>query len=176
MVDPDNLIIDGWDISSMDLAGALKRSEVFPPELVEMLAPHMEKRKPRAAIFNQDYVAENQKSRADNALNGSKMEQVKAIMDDIEEFRNQWKLDEVIVLWTATTERFTSIVQGINDTAENLSKAIKSNYKDISPSTLYAYAAISKGCTYINGSPQNTFVPGLIELAQEKKVFIAGQF
>lgn len=29
-------------------------------------------------------------------------------------------------------------------------------------------------CTYINGSPQNTFVPGLIQLAEEKKVFIAG--
>jgi len=27
---------------------------------------------------------------------------------------------------------------------------------------------------YINGSPQNTFVPGAIELATEKKVFIAG--
>lgn len=29
-------------------------------------------------------------------------------------------------------------------------------------------------CTYINGSPQNTFVPGLIQLAEEKNVFIAG--
>ncbi|RWS16756.1 inositol-3-phosphate synthase 1-A-like protein, partial [Dinothrombium tinctorium] len=29
-------------------------------------------------------------------------------------------------------------------------------------------------CTYINGSPQNTFVPGLIELAEKEKVFIAG--
>lgn len=29
-------------------------------------------------------------------------------------------------------------------------------------------------CTYINGSPQNTFVPGLIELAEEQQVFIAG--
>jgi len=28
--------------------------------------------------------------------------------------------------------------------------------------------------TYINGSPQNTFVPGCIELAQKHNVFIAG--
>ena len=28
--------------------------------------------------------------------------------------------------------------------------------------------------TYINGSPQNTFVPGAVELAKKKKVFIAG--
>lgn len=29
-------------------------------------------------------------------------------------------------------------------------------------------------CTYINGAPQNTFVPGAIDLAEKKKVFIAG--
>lgn len=28
--------------------------------------------------------------------------------------------------------------------------------------------------TYINGSPQNTFVPGCVELAEKKGVFIAG--
>lgn len=29
-------------------------------------------------------------------------------------------------------------------------------------------------CTYINGSPQNTFVPGVIEMAEQHNVFIAG--
>ena len=28
--------------------------------------------------------------------------------------------------------------------------------------------------TYINGSPQNTFVPGCIELAEKHKVFLGG--
>ena len=28
--------------------------------------------------------------------------------------------------------------------------------------------------TYINGSPQNTFVPGVIELAEQRRVYIAG--
>ena len=27
---------------------------------------------------------------------------------------------------------------------------------------------------YINGSPQNTFVPGVIELAEEKRVYVGG--
>ena len=29
-------------------------------------------------------------------------------------------------------------------------------------------------CVYINGSPQNTFVPGCLDLAEKKGVFIAG--
>lgn len=46
--------------------------------------------------------------------------------------------------------------------------------KEISPSTVFAVASILEGCAYINGSPQNTFVPGAIELAVQKGVFIGG--
>merc|ERR1712137_334895 len=35
-------------------------------------------------------------------------------------------------------------------------------------------ASILEGCSYINGSPQNTFVPGVVELARQHKVFIGG--
>jgi Myo-inositol-1-phosphate synthase len=44
----------------------------------------------------------------------------------------------------------------------------------VSPSTLFAVAAALEGCSYINGSPQNTFVPGAIELAERHKTFIGG--
>lgn len=44
----------------------------------------------------------------------------------------------------------------------------------MSPSTLFGVASILEGCAYINGSPQNTFVPGAVELAVKKGVFIGG--
>jgi myo-inositol-1-phosphate synthase len=44
----------------------------------------------------------------------------------------------------------------------------------ISPSTIFAVASILEGCSYINGSPQNTFVPGVVQLAEQRDVFIAG--
>ncbi len=31
-----------------------------------------------------------------------------------------------------------------------------------------------EGCAFVNGSPQNTFVPGLVELAENRGVFLAG--
>lgn len=34
--------------------------------------------------------------------------------------------------------------------------------------------SLTAGIPFINGAPQNTFVPGLIELAVQKKVLIAG--
>merc|ERR1719157_289594 len=66
------------------------------------------------------------------------------------------------------------VKEGVNDTKENLLASIASGVSEISPSTVFAVASILEGNTYINGSPQNTFVPGAIELATEKKVFIAG--
>lgn len=45
---------------------------------------------------------------------------------------------------------------------------------EVSPSTLFAVASILEDCAYINGSPQNTFVPGAVELATQRGVFIGG--
>lgn len=44
----------------------------------------------------------------------------------------------------------------------------------VSPSTLFGVASILENCAFINGSPQNTFVPGAVELAVQKGVFIGG--
>lgn len=46
--------------------------------------------------------------------------------------------------------------------------AIEKNESEIAPSSIYAAAAILEGVPFINGSPQNTFVPGLIKLAVQK--------
>lgn len=56
----------------------------------------------------------------------------------------------------------------MNDTAETFLAAIDSDESEIAPSSIYAAASILEGVPFINGSPQNTFVPGLIELATEK--------
>merc|ERR1711920_1020763 len=72
------------------------------------------------------------------------------------------------------TERFCDVLEGVHDTGDNLLKAIDEGHEEISQSIVFAVASILEGCTYINGSPQNTFVPGVIELARKLKVFIAG--
>lgn len=83
-------------------------------------------------------------------------------------------MDKVIIIWTANTERFADITPGVNDTSENLLHSIEVNHPEISPSTIFAVASILEGSTFINGSPQNTFVPGCVQLSEEKGVHIAG--
>merc|ERR1719215_71847 len=174
MVKPNDLVIGGWDISSMPLGEALKRSKVLDWALQEQLRPHMNDMIPLPSMYFPDFIAANQTERADNVLKGSKQEQLDRIRQDIGEFKASHGLDKVVVLWTANTERFASLETGVNDTAANLLASIASGEQEISPSTCFAVASILEGCTYINGSPQNTFVPGVMDLAEEKNVFIGG--
>jgi myo-inositol-1-phosphate synthase len=70
------------------------------------------------------------------------------------------KVDKVVVVWTANTERYSNVVPGLNDTTQNLLASLDKNEAEISPSTLYAIACVMEGVPFVNGSPQNTFVPG----------------
>jgi len=174
MVNPNDIEVDGWDISSMNLADAMERARVFEYSLQKQLRPYMEKIVPRPSIYCPDFIAANQEERADNVLRGSKQNMMTQIREDIRDFKEKKKLDKVIVLWTANTERFAEVKPGLNTTAEELINSINNNEEEVSPSTIFAVASILEGCTYINGSPQNTFVPGVVELAEMEGVYIAG--
>ncbi|KAM4543179.1 inositol-3-phosphate synthase 1-A-like isoform 1-T2 [Odontesthes bonariensis] len=173
MVHPDDIVFDGWDISSMDLGSAMERAQVFDWALQEQLRPYMSSLKPRPSIYIPDFIAANQESRADNVITGTMAEQVEQIRADIRDFHQSSGVDKVIVLWTANTERFCDIIPGVNDTAQNLLAAVQAG-AEVSPSTLFAVASILEGCAFINGSPQNTFVPGAVELSLQRGVFIGG--
>ena len=176
MVHPNDLAIGGWDISGMDLAAAMDRAKVLEPTLKSLVKKQMATIKPLPSIYYPDFIAANQEDRADNVVPGSKasIEHVEHLRKDIRDFKSANELDKVIVLWTANTERYADIFSGVNDTADNLMKSIEAGHEEISPSTIFAVACILENAPFINGSPQNTFVPGCVELAEKHKAFIGG--
>lgn len=174
MVNPDDIVFGGWDISKMNLADAMARAKVLDIDLQKQLRPYMESMVPLPGIYDQDFIAANQSSRADNVIKGTKKEQVQQIINDIREFKEKTKVDKVVVLWTANTERYSDVIVGLNDTVENLFASLEKNEHEISPSTLYAIASVMENVPFVNGSPQNTFVPGLIDLAIKRNSLIGG--
>jgi len=174
MVDPNEIVWGGWDINSANLADAMQRAKVLDWDLQRQLIPYLKDIKPLPSIYIPDFIAANQADRADNILSGTKQEMLEKIRKDIRDFKTNNSLDSVIILWTANTERFSDIIAGMNDTADNLLTSIRNGEAEISPSTLFAIASILEGCPYINGSPQNTFVPGVIDLAIQRNVPIGG--
>jgi myo-inositol-1-phosphate synthase len=176
MVHPNDLVLGGWDISGLPLDKAMERAKVLDYDLQRQVKPHMALlAKPLPSIYYPDFIAANQEARADNLIPGAdKQVHLEHIRADIRKFKEDNDLDRVIVFWTANTERYSDIIPGVNDTADALLKAIQESHSEVSPSTLFAVAAILEGEPFVNGAPQNTFVPGAIELAERHKAFIGG--
>ncbi|KAI0250014.1 inositol-3-phosphate synthase [Lactifluus subvellereus] len=176
MVHPNDLVLGGWDISGVPLDVAMKRAAVLEWDLQRQVAPYMkELGAPLPSIYYPDYIAANQEERADNVIPGDdKGAHLEQIRKDIREFKAANSLDQVIVFWTANTERYSEIIPGVNDTAEAILASIKTSHEEVAPSTVFAVASILEGVPFINGAPQNTFVPGVIELAEQRKSFIGG--
>ncbi|KAG8383488.1 hypothetical protein BUALT_Bualt04G0018500 [Buddleja alternifolia] len=178
-VNPDDIVFGGWDISNMNLADAMGRAKVLDIDLQKLLRPYMEHMVPLPGIYDPDFITANQGSRANNVIKGTKKEQVQQFIKDIRyyntgDFKEQKKVDRVVVLWTANTERYSNVVVGLNDTMENLMASVERNEAEISPSTLFSIACVLENVPFINGSPQNTFIPGLIELAIQRNSLIGG--
>lgn len=120
------------------------------------------------------FIAANQKERADNVIKGTRKQQMEQVKKDVVDFKAKHGLDQVVVLWTANTERYTDVTAGVHDTEENFRAAVERNEAEISPSSLFALACIDIGVPFINGAPQNTFVPGVMEAAIRLKSLIGG--
>ncbi|KJH50406.1 inositol-3-phosphate synthase [Dictyocaulus viviparus] len=171
---------------------AFKNADVFEPELQEKLRPYMEPIVPMPSIYYPDFIATNQEDRANNVIVGTdKKQHLEHIRRDIRNFKHRHELGKVhynsiyldiesrrkecvIVLWTANTERYTDVADGLNITAEQVLASVEANAKEISPSNIFAIASILEGAHYINGSPQNTLTPGIVELARKHNVFVGG--
>lgn len=176
MVHPNDLVLGGWDISGVSMDKAMARAQVLDYDLQRQVAPHMAALgTPLPSIYYPDFIAANQEARADNVMPGTdKQVHLEHIRGDIRKFKADNQLDRVVVFWTANTERYSDIIAGVNDTADNLLAAIKASHSEVSPSTLFAVAAILEGEPFVNGAPQNTFVPGVIGLAERHRSFIGG--
>ncbi|KAI5293830.1 Myo-inositol-1-phosphate synthase, partial [Ascosphaera pollenicola] len=102
-VHPNDLVIGGWDISKLPLDKAMKRAKVLDHDLQRQLVQHMDKIVPLPSVYYPDFIAMNQKERADNVFNvdkegkvttGDKWKDVERIRSDIQKFKKENGLDK----------------------------------------------------------------------------------
>ncbi len=169
----DGLEFGAWDpipddgLKSAQVAGVL--SERHLREVGDYLA----KIEPMPAVFSQDYV---KKLKGENVKAGkSKRGLAEALQNDIRQFREQKGCDRLVMVWCASTEIFLSPGPA-HQSIEAFEAGLDSNDPGISPSMIYAYAAIQERVPFANGAPNLTVdIPALRELAVQKRVPIAGK-
>lgn len=170
--EPSDIVVGGWDICNANIYQACKNAQVIDHDLLEQLKPELKNMVPLPSFASGDFISSNQSSRTNNVMSENTISSaITRIIHDISWFKFTNKLDNVIVIWTASTERMTD---GKWLDMDMLTDSIESNDPKVSPSMVFAIASALSTCTFINCSPQNTICPALIELASNNGTFMIG--
>jgi myo-inositol-1-phosphate synthase len=169
----NDLVFGGWDLFPDDAYAAAMTAGVVPPELLEQVRPELERVTPWTAVFEQAYVRNLSGTNVKTAK--TKRELADAVIADIEAFREREKVARCVMVWCGSTEVFMRS-SPVHESLAAFERGLDESAAEISPSMIYAYAALKSGIAYANGAPNLTVdVPALVELAKEKRVPIAGK-
>jgi myo-inositol-1-phosphate synthase len=170
----DDIVFGAWDPFEDDAYVSAANAGVLDvARHLEPIADALREIRPMKAAFDPSYVKklDGPNVKADT----SKRALLEGIRHDLQDFRAEHGCDRMVMVWCGSTEVF--IDQGpAHLDLESFEAAIDANDPSISPSMLYAYAALLEGVPFANGAPNLTVdVPALREFASEHGVPICGK-
>ncbi len=169
----DDIVFGGWDIFPDDAYHAATKAGVLGPEHLQQARPLLSSVKPMKAVFDKNYVRKLDGTHVKNAK--TKWDLAQQLQEDIENFRARNKVNRLVMVWCGSTEVHL-ISNRVHRDLRSFEKALKANHEAIPPSMIYAYAALQRRVPFANGAPNLTVdIPALQELAQQKKVPLAGK-
>ncbi|MGH8325923.1 MAG: inositol-3-phosphate synthase [Steroidobacteraceae bacterium] len=169
----EDLEFGAWDIFPEDAYQAAAHAGVLESALLERLRAQLEAIKPWPAVFDRRVVA---RIDGPNVKRGEgKRHLIEQLRADMRSFICARQLDRAVVIWCASTEAY--LEQGpAHESAAAFERALDADDPSITPSMLYAYAAISEGIPFANAAPNlGVDIPALTELASERHVPVAGK-
>jgi myo-inositol-1-phosphate synthase len=167
----DDLVFTGWDIFGGNLYDAAKTAQVLDRDQLEQIRPYLESIEPMPAVFDQHYVKRLSPKKSKTGKN--KCDLANQIRNDIAEFKT--KTDRQVMIWCGSTEIFLEQT-AVHKTLEAFEKGLVDNDPGISPSMMYAWAALKEGVPFANGAPNLTVdIPALNELSRRMNAPICGK-
>jgi myo-inositol-1-phosphate synthase len=169
----NDIVFGGWDIFEEDSYEAAKTAGVLEPALLDQIKPELQAIKPWPAVFDRQYV---KRLDGPNVKKGkNKKDLAEQLGDDIRRFKEQHKLDRLVMVWCGSTEVYLTESEAHSSVAA-FERALEANDVSIPSSMIYAYAAIKEGIPYANAAPNlSADVPALLELADKAGSPVAGK-
>jgi len=169
----DSLVFGGWDIFPDTAYEAAAKADVLKPHHLEEVKGLLSSIRPMKAAFDRAYVKKLDGTHVKKAK--TKFDLAEEIKDDIQQFKKGTGAERLVMVWCGSTEGFLDSHLVHADPAK-FEHAMKTNHPAISPSMLYAWAAITSGVPFANGAPNLTAdIPALQELARQHNVPICGK-
>ncbi len=168
-----DLVFGGWDLFPDNAFEAATEAGVLSKEHLNEVKEFLTGIKPMTAVFEQAYV---KKLTATHAKKGrSKLDLAEQVIDDIKSFKKQNNCDRLVMVWCGSTEVFRNLAP-VHASLAAFEKGLAESDSEISPSQIYAYAALKLGVPFANGAPNLTVdTPALMELAKKNNVPICGK-
>jgi len=169
----DDFVFGGWDIRDENCYESAVTASVLHNDHLAALKKELMPLKPMKAVFDQFYVKRLSGTHVKKGKN--KFELMEQLREDIRLFKRRNHVDRCVLIWCGSTEIFIR-PNGVHKTLRKFEEGMKKNHVDISPSMLYAYAAIKEEVPFANGAPNLTVdVSALMDLAKECSVPVSGK-
>jgi myo-inositol-1-phosphate synthase len=173
LADLNDIVFGGWDIYSDSVFEAALQAKVLEPMMVHALKEELTAIQPMKAVFDRSYVPNLTGEHVKQAA--TKADLARAVMDDMENFREANDCSRLVLVWCGSTEKYMTAT-AVHETLEAFEAGLQNNDPAIAPSMIYAYAAIKLGVPFMNGAPNLTCdIPALEELARQTGTPIGGK-
>ncbi|HQU90715.1 MAG TPA: inositol-3-phosphate synthase [Pyrinomonadaceae bacterium] len=172
LADYTDIVFAGWDLFPDHLAKAAENHDVLSYKQFVATESALMQIKPWLAVGAPRFLSLID---GENKISGNGHRAViEKLRKDLQGFKEN--CDSVVVINLASTEKLASEGNEIFNSIASFETALDENSHDISPATLYAYAAIAEGVPYGNFTPSVAAdIPALIEFAEKQSVPIAGK-
>ena len=169
----EDIEVGCWDIFEDNAYEAAVKAGVLEMPLLEQLKEPLSAIEPMKAVFDQNFV---KRINGPNVMTGgSKMEYAERVMEDICQFKERTGVSRMTMIWCGSTEIYQQAAP-VHATLRDFECGLQKNDAEISPSQIYAYAAMKMGVPYANGAPHlTTDTPALLELARNMKLPVCGK-
>ena len=167
----EDLVFTGWDIFGGNLYDAARTAQVLDRDTLEAIRPFLESIEPMPAVFDQHYV--KRLTAKHKKIGKNKCDLANQIRNDIAEFKT--KTDRQVMIWCGSTEIYLER-SAVHQTLEAFEKGLVDDDPGITPSMMYAWAALKEGIPFANGAPNLTVdIPALNELSKKMNAPICGK-
>ena len=147
--------------------------QVLEKDLLLQLKPFLDTIKPMPAVFDHKYVKLIDGPNVKKGKN--KLDLAEQLRADIRNFKKENNCDRLVMIWCASTESFQTASE-VHDSVEAFEKGMEASDPNISPSQIYAYAALQESVPFANGAPNLTVdLPVMQELSRKHNAPIAGK-
>ncbi len=169
----DDIVFGGWDPISPNALEAARTAGVLEERDLAPVSAELEGVVAWDAVFDQRWVKRLDGRRVKKAA--TKWDLAQALMADIDRFRVEQGCDRLVMVWCGSTEAYQE-PSAVHATAAAFEAGLKTDDENISPSQIYAYAALVSGVPFANGAPNlSVDLPCMLELAAERQVPICGK-